>query len=290
MDDRTGRTAERLAGEAAAGGGMRDARPGARRPHGWGRVALAFGLLLGWLAITALTAAPLQGTGELVELVSTGIARQLVFASGFLLLACWLLRWPDIGFRRPRGGTLRILWFPSLWILFLGAVALAIGPPAPGLAAILALNCLLVGLSEELMFRGVLLSGLHGRLRLWPAILVVTLCFGAVHVLNAFVTGDLMLAAIQAGAATMSGLLLMALRLRTGSLWPPILFHAAWDFASFCIAAGADLQLDEGAAAGGAERAVSLLFVAPLALYALFLLRRSALPPELVAPEPAARG
>jgi membrane protease YdiL (CAAX protease family) len=89
-----------------------------------------------------------------------------------------------------------------------------------------AINCLFVGFSEELMPRGAVLQGFRHAATIWPAVLLTSILFGAMHSSKVFVTGELKPALIQSAAAFLSGLLFIALRLRTGSLWPPIILHA----------------------------------------------------------------
>jgi len=82
----------------------------------------------------------------------------------------------------------------------------------------------LVGVYEEFFFRGYLQFTLTSGMHFWPAALLLSLAFGAVHwrnpgegpvgVLSVFVTGMF---------------LCLTLR-RTGTLWFAIGFHAAYDF------------------------------------------------------------
>lgn len=170
----------------------------------------------------------------------------------------------------------RLAWFPSLYILLFGLAALLLGPPALSFVLIVLINCLFVGFSEELMFRGVIFSALASRWPIWPAILVSSLLFGAIHSLNVFGTGHLFIALMQSVAAALSGLFLVALRLRTGSLWPPVLFHTVWNFALLVAGGAAMKQVDINAAtasAGMKEALMALAFQLPIALYALYLLR-----------------
>ena len=72
-------------------------------------------------------------------------------------------------------------------------------PPASTLLFVI-MNTMLVGLSEEWMFRGALFQGLRSRLAMWPAILLTSALFGAVHVMNVVTTGQLGEAIVQAAA------------------------------------------------------------------------------------------
>ena len=121
--------------------------------------------------------------------------------------------------------------------MFFALLPAVLGLPPAGTLLFIALNTALIGLSEEWMFRGVLFQGLRSRLAMWPAILLTSLLFGAVHVLNVITTGQLLEAVVQSVAAFMSGMVLLALLIRTGSIWVPIAYHALWDFGTFVTSA-----------------------------------------------------
>lgn len=252
-----------------------------QRPAGTlGRALLIFAA---WIAIT-IAAAPQLGPGDtLADLVTHGLARQVVLAAIFVLAAAWLVRWPDLGLGAPRWSSLGLLWFPGLYVGLMLAVA-GFGALPPGaVLAMLFVNTLFVGLSEETMFRGVLLSGLRTRIGLRPAVAISTVVFGVVHVLNVFLTGDLVLAVAQAFAAMASGLLLAAIRIRTGSLWPAVGYHTVWNFATFLAFLAHVPARDGPAVPGTADGAIPemplwapvlpVVFILPIGLYGLYLLR-----------------
>ncbi len=104
----------------------------------------------------------------------------------------------------------------------------------------------MVGFSEEVMFRGFLLSALRGVMGVWPAVILSSVLFGAVHVTNGFITGAWGPAVVQASMAAMSGLAFAALRVRTGSLWPGIVLHGLWDAGLFFMSLSATAMAEEG--------------------------------------------
>jgi len=238
------------------------------------RLPIALAAVLCWILITLGWGfwRPHDGQG-LVETVSGGISWNIFAAGLFLLVVTLVCRWRDIGFGPAQPArSLLLLWFPSLYIVAFIAINSAIGWPQPQTLAFLAINTLLVGFSEELAFRGVLLRALLRRLPVWPAIWISTAAFGGVHVLNVLVTGNLAMAATQAVAAGMSGLLFTAIVLRTGSIVPAMIFHAIWDFVTLSLVA----NMSDVSAVNPPPLAllVPVLFVLPNFLYGLFLLRK----------------
>jgi membrane protease YdiL (CAAX protease family) len=75
------------------------------------------------------------------------------------------------------------------------------------------------GISEELLFRGVLQAGLVGSIGAPAALAVASLIFGALHALTS----------TYAIYATILGVYLGALYVWTGSLLPAIVVHALYD-------------------------------------------------------------
>jgi membrane protease YdiL (CAAX protease family) len=247
------------------------------------RLAITLVAFVIWLGITVFVGKLFTpGEMSLQEVVSRGIGWTWFLAGAFILAVCLWQGWSDVGLTRAAPvQSWRLAWLPMLYIL--GALAFAVYgglPPAAVLAFVL-INCVFVGFSEELMLRGAVLQAFRHTVTIWPAVLATSLIFGAMHSMNVFVTGDLKSALIQSTAAFLSGLLFIALRLRSGSLWLPIVVHALWDFATFSLG-GAAQGLSQGnppaeaamvPAASGLLQFAPVLLVLPNAIYGLWLMR-----------------
>ena len=96
------------------------------------------------------------------------------------------------------------------------------------LALILTLN-FFVGLSEELLFRGVVFGGFRQRQPLISAIITSSMAFGTLHLLNAGVGQSANDTLFQVFNATALGVLFCGLVLQGGSLWPAIILHMIWN-------------------------------------------------------------
>lgn len=83
---------------------------------------------------------------------------------------------------------------------------------------------ILVGIVEEFSFRGYLQSALGSGIGFWPAAILLSIGFGAIHLGN---PGEAKIGAFMAGSFGVVAA--FALR-RTGNLWFPIGMHAAWDW------------------------------------------------------------
>ena len=156
-----------------------------------------------------------------------------------------------------------LVWPPLLYALLMLLLAWAGGWPQPRVLLIVACNAALVAVSEELMFRAILLQGMLDRYAVWPAVLMSSALFG-------LATGDVSGALWQAVAATLQGVGYAAIRLRTRSVWPMVLVHGLWDYA--LVTATLPHPAEDGASI---LPYIALLAVLPLCLYGVYLLRPS---------------
>jgi uncharacterized protein len=93
---------------------------------------------------------------------------------------------------------------------------------------------LIVGLFEEFLLRGYLLFTITRSLGFWRAAVIMSLAFGAIHLMNA---GEGFVGALS--AAFIGFFFCLTLR-RTGTLWFAVGFHAAWDWGQSYLCGVAD--------------------------------------------------
>jgi CAAX protease family protein len=129
-------------------------------------------------------------------------------------------------------------WQGTLWgiaeisllvLLIAGAGGYFLGPMAGGVHAFLSAGSwlavfLMVGLAEEYAFRGYLLTTLSAGMGFWPAAILLSLAFGAVHMGN---PGENPIGLLTVAAVGMFFCLTVR---RTGDLWFAVGAHAAHDF------------------------------------------------------------
>jgi hypothetical protein len=159
----------------------------------------------------------------------------LVVVSLIPLGIIWRLGWwEDAGFVRTTQNayalTLPILMMPFAMILF-GTVANEASVAIYWLVAVF-----LTGLSEEALSRGLFIRVFlpHGK---WKAVLIPALLFGLSHLSSLFGSGMEMTANLyQITTATMTAILVAAVRLRINNIWPLIITHTLFDL--FFVLAG----------------------------------------------------
>jgi membrane protease YdiL (CAAX protease family) len=132
---------------------------------------------------------------------------------------------------------------------------------------ILGLAMLLVGFSEELLTRGLLLTGLRSSVTEVQVWLFTSLTFGLIHGINLVFGQDLGSTLIQVASATTLGSTFYAIRRVTGFLPVCMLLHAFWDFSIFAA-------LGEGGATSTGSVGIGSLFLWPVAIFGLFITYR----------------
>ena len=154
-------------------------------------------------------------------------ALAVLLALGLLARAGW---WREAGFNRPsQWRNLRLLWFP----LLVSALALTSGVFVSGPASLVSalLVVLVATFGEELVYRGVVWRALvpSGPVR---AMVLTSLLSGALVLGRTGTDGPWPEAVRLTTLAVCGGFTYAALRWRTTSIWPVILVHTAFAFAT----------------------------------------------------------
>lgn len=112
---------------------------------------------------------------------------------------------------------------------------------APGsFVAVYALESLLIGLFEELAFRGVLYMSLLENRRnntgqIFRTTVASSALFGCVHLFNLFVGGSPGSVLLQIGYSFLIGGMCSVVLLRTGCIWLCVLLHGIYDFGGYLV-------------------------------------------------------
>lgn len=197
---------------------------------------LTFALV--WIAIYCVVSIPIRGSfgdesaAMLIALAAIA-AGLLAFVKGFHLEEKYgLVKW------RGRAGD--YLYFLPVLVLTTGNLWGGVGMAYRGPAQMFAvLSMLLVGVIEELIFRGFLFRALLRRDPAPAAITISAVTFGVGHIVNLLAGQGGLESLIQVFFAVAWGFLFTFLFYKSGSLWVCILIHGLVDvFSKF--AAGGD--------------------------------------------------
>lgn len=198
-----------------------------RRPLSW--VGLVV-LLVAFAMVPAVVDVVALGREGTYVFPDQGTVTDLVLVKGLglviVVLAISMVRWWPVVLRESLRAR-RWVWVVPIALLLACVATIDYGrlvTAGAALAVTLLIGALLIGASEELLFRGVVLTFLRDRYREWIAVVVSVLLFGAIH----FLAGPL-----QMLSSAIFGYLLYYVRRVSGGIGLPILVHAAWDFSVF---------------------------------------------------------
>jgi membrane protease YdiL (CAAX protease family) len=199
-----------------------------------------FLIVLGWDQLTKLLGfEQLNYQADTVKVAIATIPRNALVI--VLLLVLW--RWSRWRLHGPLRRWSSFVWWTVVLYVGLGVVMIAIGSrgtghPSLGLLVQLALASALVGISEELAYRGFSLNGFARKLPVFWAVVASALLFGLAHAGNIFGGSTAAQGAGQVVNTTGMGLILGWIYIFSGrNIWLVAALHALWDFNVFAYLA-----------------------------------------------------
>lgn len=202
--------------------------------------ALTFSLVhtVVWTTLVLLVAGDAGVDYGDIGVPSTPWVRQFVVALTVVLAMqlVYLSRTPDRSgiLREPHRSTKRSAWVPPILLLLAGLGVFAndglSDAPASWWVGMVT-TMLLVGITEELTFRGILVQGLReggsGERRV---VIVSSVLFGLFHLPNFLLGQDLSTTVRQVVVTAVLGAAFHSLRRASGSLIPCMVLHAVYDW------------------------------------------------------------
>ena len=181
-----------------------------------------------WIVVYVVLIAPLRGRfgdGSLQMLLG------LVAISAALLAAIRLLGiQKELGMTRWLQNGKALLWLLPMWVLSTGNLWGGVSLRYDAITSVMAvLSFLLVGVAEEIIFRGFLFNGMKKTGRLTVAIVVSAITFGMGHIVNLLTGHATAETLVQMIFAVAWGFLFTFAYLKGGSLLPCIAIHGLID-------------------------------------------------------------
>ena len=192
-------------------------------------------LTIGWLAAVHLLAELLVARRSGVE----GNLRAAAVNVGALLVPLAVIAAAGWRIRAGLGRGLRWILVLPVAVLYASVLLVGLMPAAVGAVLATALLQLMLGLNEEVMFRG-LIQAVWARHRPLVQCTAVALIFGLQHSANVLFGQPVLDTAEQVVDASLTGFTFAAARLRIGSVWPLAAVHA---LGNFCNDLAADVPL-----------------------------------------------
>ena len=181
-----------------------------------------------WIVVYVVLIAPLRGRfgdGSLQMLLG------LVAISAALLAVIRLLGiQKELGVTRWLQNGRALLWLLPMWVLSTGNLWGGVSLRYDAITSVMAvLSFLLVGVAEEIIFRGFLFNGMRKTGRLTVAIVVSAITFGMGHIVNLLTGHATAETLVQMIFAVAWGFLFTFAYLKGGSLLPCIAIHGLID-------------------------------------------------------------
>ena len=203
-----------------------------------------------------------------LDLGTAKIVTVPVLAAMSVLLGAWVRHAKNEGlfaFTTPSVPAARLLFYVPAIIVAAKKVFFGFNPQAPAIeCALWVASMVFVGYLEELIFRGFLFRAMDEENRT-RAIIVTSITFGIGHIVNLFNASgqDLVMTLCQIAFAVSVGFMLVMMLLKSGSLWPCIIFHMVNNALSIFEDEAAQIALF------GSEQAAMLVGVSAGCLIAL---------------------
>lgn len=149
---------------------------------------------------------------------------------GFLIIKILPLNLQQVGFKKiPYKASKKTLYFlPLIIVVLLNPIGTGIESLSLVRIFVILLFSAVVGLNEELYFRGIILSLFQDHFK--KGIFVSALCFSLGHLINFLSYPDMMFVLLQVVFALAIGMAFAEIAIISKSLWPVTLLHASIDF------------------------------------------------------------
>lgn len=215
-------------------------------------------------AVWAVNGLDYDGVAETRSTIVEGIVVPIAFGAVFLAIAATVLGWWRPAMVEDHRAGPRWGWvLPAMLFLavILSISGIDFGAADGSALVMLAIGCALVGFSEELLTRGLMIVGFRGSLSEPWVWFLSSLMFGLLHGLNVFFGQSLAATVRQIVFAFLLGTAFYVTRRITGMLVVTMVIHALWDFGT--------LGVDHS---GADAPALAGLMIWPIVIVALVLL------------------
>lgn len=172
--------------------------------------------------------------GVLISLLMT----QFMATLSIVYVVKKFYRWENVGFDKIRFNNL--IWFAPYIFLIVDMVYhfseniylkyTSFNSYTWITLIIIFIGTLLVGFSEEVIFRGILLNSLKSEKSILKAIVLSSVGFSIIHIVNVFAGMSLLKVFIQVIETILLGFSLASLAIKLNNIWPNIIFHSIWNF------------------------------------------------------------
>lgn len=209
------------------------------RPKVWIGLAIWVGYVIVVFVVGKLSGVPYTELGRDGGTLFLGAGLMLIVGAILLAITASLLGWwRSALFERERSARWPI-FVPAIMVvaLLINLVSVDWGSHDAGFFAA-SIVLMLVGFTEEMATRGLLIVGLRSRLPEGWVWFISSAAFALMHLTNAFGGQSIGLTMNQVGMAFLGGTVFYILRRTTGTLIWAMILHGLWDFSTFAVGHG----------------------------------------------------
>jgi membrane protease YdiL (CAAX protease family) len=207
------------------------------------RAVISVGLLVAYIALVSIlwtvNDIDYDAVADTRENIVEGIIAPVAIGAAFLAVAASYLGWWRPAMVEEKRVGPRWGWvLPVLLFAFVFSNVASIDYSSDAvmkLLPVLAIGTILVGFSEELLTRGLMLVGFRGSFSEAWSWFFCSLCFALLHGINALFGQSIGSTIVQMGAAFLIGTAFYVTRRITGMLVVTMVIHALWDFGALGI-------------------------------------------------------
>jgi membrane protease YdiL (CAAX protease family) len=210
------------------------------KPRVWIGLVIWIGYIVIVFAIQKATGIPYDTWGDSAGNLFFGAGLSLIVATVLLAITTSLLGWWRPAIHEAQRSHHKWPIFVPVLIAIAAVLNLAGTDWSAYSGAFLgaSLVLLLVGFTEEMVHRGLLLTALRSRFSEVWVWLITSVLFAVMHFVNVLLGAPVAGTISQVGAAFLMGTALYILRRVTGSLIWAMVLHGLWDFSVFATGVG----------------------------------------------------
>jgi membrane protease YdiL (CAAX protease family) len=210
------------------------------RPRVWIGFAIWLAYVVVVFGVQVASGIPYDEWGDSGKNLFFGGGLSLIVATILLAVTTSLLGWWRPALFEDARSRHRWPIFVPILLALTAVLTLAITDWASYDGAFFAasLVLLLVGFTEEMTSRGLMIVALRSRLSEVWVWFISSAAFGLMHFMNFFLGQDLLPTLVQVGSAFAIGTVFYITRRTTGTLIWAMVLHAVWDFSVFAVGHG----------------------------------------------------
>jgi membrane protease YdiL (CAAX protease family) len=199
-------------------------------------IAVGLGYAVLFMVVQLILDVDYDEIGASSESVIDGVVIPMVICTAVVVAVVTALGWwrpATFEVERANVGPAKAIAPMMLFAVLLGINWGGLGDLGGEYLFWLGFGCLMVGFSEELVYRGLVLTGARSGWSEMRAWLTSSVLFGALHGVNAVLGQDIGTTIWQMGTAFVFGSVFYAVRRATGTVIVGMALHAAFDFGGF---------------------------------------------------------